>query len=145
MTLQSVILSETQIMAMLQENNPVVWENLYDKYAPAMFGLICKLTDDKLLAEQIFINSFIQLKEKGTLSKINYALYAILLRHTYAYAITHLKQAGVNPKILHPSKENKLIQLLTTQCNSIDEAASILNITFKETKERLHTELLEFQ
>ncbi|MEO5945327.1 MAG: hypothetical protein ABIP79_00810 [Chitinophagaceae bacterium] len=143
MTLQSEKLSEKQIIKMFQENDPLAWESLYEKYAPAMYGLICNLTDDKSLAEQIFINAFIQAKKKETLSKVKNALYAILLRHTYFYAITYLKQVGINPKTLNPLKETKLIHLLTTQCNSIKEAASILTITVKETKKRLNAEFLE--
>ena len=145
MNSQSEILSEKQIITMFQENNPLAWRSLYVKYAAAMYGLICSLTDDKLLAEQIFINAFIQLKEQGTLLKIKYALCAILFRHTYSYAITNLKQVGINPKTLNPSKETKLIHLLTTECNSINEAASLLTITLTETKKRLHTEFLELQ
>ena len=106
MTLESERVSGKEIITMLQENNPLAWEHLYDKYAPAMYGLICSLTDDKLLGEQIFTNSFIQLKEKGTLSKTKYALSAILLKHTYSYAITHLKQMGINPKPLNSPRAN---------------------------------------
>lgn len=95
--------------------------------------------------EQIFINAFIQLKDKGTLSKIKHTLCAILLRHTYCYATKHLKQAGINPKTLNPSKETQLIHLLTTQCNLIKEATVILTITEKETKKRLHAEFLKLQ
>ena len=145
MTLQSEIVSDKKIITMLQENNPLAWESLYEKYAPAMYGLICNLTDDKLLAEQIFINAFIQLKDKETFSKIKYTLCAILLRHTYSYATTHLKQVGINPKTLNHSKETRLIHLLTTQCNSIKEAAANLTITENETKKILHAEFLDFQ
>jgi len=61
MPLQSEILSGNQIVVVLQENNPLAWEHLYDKYALAMYGLICNLTEDKLLAEEIFMNAFLEL------------------------------------------------------------------------------------
>jgi|GEM_PF-3040018 len=67
MSLPSEKISEKNIIAMLQANNPLPWVNLYDKYASAMFGLICNLTEDKLLAEEIFVNAFRELKQKQIL------------------------------------------------------------------------------
>lgn len=118
---------------MLQENNPLAWASIYDKYAPAIYGLICKLTDDQLVAEKIFITAFVQLRASGTLTKITYALYGILLRHTYSCATEYLKQAGIIPKILDSSKESRLFHLLATKCNFLKEAESILAISVKET------------
>lgn len=142
MLLPSEILPENKIIVMLQENNPLVWGHLHDKYAPAMYGLICNLTADKLLAEEIFMNAFLELKQKQTLSKINYALLPIILRYTYSYANKHLKKIRIPPNIFHPLQETKLIHLLTTQCNSLKEAATILNITVKEAKKKLRVEFL---
>ncbi len=145
MPLQSEILSGNQIIVMLEENNPLAWGHLYDKYAPAMYGLIYNLTKDKILAEEIFMSAFLELKQKQTLSKIKYALLPIILRHTYSYTTKHLRKIRVTPKILNPPKEAQVIHLLTTQCISLNEAASILNITEKETKERLHVEFLNLR
>ena len=144
MTLESEIVSEKEIITMLQENNPLAWEHLYDKYAPAMYGLVCSLTDDKLLGEQIFANSFIQLKKNGILSGTKYALSAVLLKHTYSYAMTHLKQIGINPKPSDSPNKTKILYLILTQCNVIKEAASMLTITEKEVKKRIHAEFSGF-
>jgi len=145
MPLQSEILSGNQIVVVLQENNPLAWEHLYDKYALAMYGLICNLTEDKLLAEEIFMNAFLELKQKQTLSKIEYALLPVIFRHTYCFTINHLKTIRISPKTLNPPKEAEVIHLLTTRCNSLNEAASILNITAEETKKRLRVEFLNLR
>jgi hypothetical protein len=145
MSLQNEVVSEKQIIVMLQENNPLAWVNLYDKYGSAMYGLIFGLTEDKPLAEEIFTKAFLELKQKQILSKIKFALCAIILRYTYSYTTAHLKKLGITPKKLNSPKEVELIHLLTTQCNSLNEAASILNITVRETKKRLHTAFLNLR
>lgn len=138
-------ISDQQIIILLEENNLLAWEKLYDKYAAAMFGLICNLTNDKTLAEEIFITAFLQLKENQILSKVKFSLYPTLLRHTFSYTTKRLKALGINPKIYNPLEEVKLIHLLSTQCNSIKEVASIFNMTEEETKKKLRAELLNLR
>ncbi|MEO6135702.1 MAG: hypothetical protein ABIP35_11150 [Ginsengibacter sp.] len=138
-------ISGSQIIVMLRENNPLAWGHLYDKYALAMYGLICDLTEDKLLAEEILIKAFLELKQKQTQLKIEYALLPIILRHTHSYTIKHLKKTGITPRTLHPPKETELIHLLTTQCHSLKEAASTLNITVEETRQNLHVAFLNLR
>ena len=145
MTIQGELLTENEILIMLKEKNPLVWGNLYDKYAAAMFGLICNLTEDRLTAEDIFIKAFLSLKETLVLSKIEYALYCNLLRYTHFYAITHLKALGLKPNNYNPYKEINLIHHLVTQCNSIDEAALMLTITVKEAKKKLRADFKELE
>ena len=142
MTIQGELLSENEILIMLKEKNPLVWGYLYDKYAAAMFGLIFNLTKDKLMAEDIFIKTFLSLKETLILTKIEFALYSNLLRFTHFYATTYLKDLGLTPNKYHPYNEINLIHHLTTQCNSIDEAALMLSITVKETKKKLRADFL---
>ncbi|MEO8116683.1 MAG: hypothetical protein ABI653_03485 [Bacteroidota bacterium] len=145
MTLQSEVLPGSQIIDMLQENNPLSWSHLYDKYAPVMYGLICNLTEDKLLAEEILKKTFIELKQKQVLSKIKYALLPIILRYTHSYTIEYLKNISIREKTFHPPIETELIHLFTTQCGSIKEAAYMLHITEKEIKKRLYVEFLHLR
>ncbi len=145
MLLQTERLSENQIILLFQKNNPLVWEGLYDKYAPAMCGLICNLTDDKKLAEEIFTNAFLHLKQRQILLKIKHALCPALLRYTYSFTTTHLKKIGIIPKTLKLPEGTELIHLLTTQCNSLSHAAFFLKISLPEAKEKLHIEFLSLQ
>jgi len=137
--------SDQQIITLLLENNLLAWESLYDKYSSAMFGIILNLTDDKTLAEEIFIAAFLQLKEKQILANVKYALCPTLLRYTFNYTTEYLKRSGLNSKIFNPAEEVKLIHLLCTQCNSIKKVASILNMTEEETKKKLRSEILNLR
>lgn len=143
--IESEFMCESEIIIMFQENNPFAWSHLYDKYASAMLGSIYKLTNDKILSEEILLKVFLELKQTQILSKIQLALLPVILRFTHLYTLKHLKVIGVSPKHLKQTKESKLVDLLTTQCSSLKEAAVILNITATEGKQKLHLEFLKLR
>ncbi|MEP6846169.1 MAG: hypothetical protein ABI861_09200 [Panacibacter sp.] len=65
----SKTVSDQYILFMLAENNLKSWENLYDKYAPVMYAVICNLTDNKAVAAEILTEAFMQVKQKQILLK----------------------------------------------------------------------------
>lgn len=136
-------ISDQHILSLFAENNPAGWEVLYDKYAPAMYGIIYNLTKNKTIAEEIFTAAFLQLKEKRFFSDIKNTFCPLLLRYTYNFTIRQLKRFGINPKYSNSPEENKLTYLLYTRCNSLKEAASALNITVEEAKRKLHFEFID--
>ncbi len=138
-------ISEEQIIKLLQKNGSSVWGILYDRYSASMYGIICSLTDDIKIAEQILIEVFKQLKERQILSKVKHALCPNLLRYTYDSATMQLKKYGITQKTLNVSDEVKLIYLLHSQCSSLKEAASILNLSEEETKQKIRSELLQYR
>ena len=118
------------------------WEKIYDKYSIPLFTLICNLTDDRIIAEEIFTETFVRLKDRLQLSEANYSLCAQLMRHTYITAMHQLKRNGIKPKVWHSPEETKLIHLLCTQCNSLHEVALMMNITKDQAKKKLHENFL---
>ena len=141
MQLQTKKISDQNILSMIAENNLDAWELLYDKYAPAMYGIICNLTDDITLAKEIFKDAFIQLKEQRIFSKVTYSLCACLLRHTHTFARQQLKERG--KACSNGTVENtSLIKVLCSQELSFKQAASNFNITEVEAKRKLHQEFL---
>ena len=139
------ISSQIILSKILIEKNLQGWQLFYDKYAGAMYGCICTLTDDKAMAEEIFKEAFIHLKEKEILSGFNSALLPCLLRYTSKFATERLMQHDLKPKAANLVEENKLIHLLCSSCHSLKEAASILNITEEEARKKLHLEFLAFR
>ena len=135
-------LPDQEIFLLLKKNNRHIWEYIYDKYSPAIYGIICSITDDKVLAEKIFIDAFVEVKEKQVLLKISHSICVHLLRFTYQFAINKLKEYEVNPAVNYPVVPASLINFLCIQCGSIKEAASILNITEEEIKKKLRFEFL---
>lgn len=137
-------ISDQNILSMIAENNLEAWEYLYDKYAPAMFGIICNLTMDRKIAEDVFKETFLQLKEKQILSKVTYALCPYLLRHTNTFAKQQLKERNIDCS-KNPIEETSLINILCSQSINIKEVASRFNITVEEFKNKLRAEFLELR
>ncbi|MCY7421033.1 MAG: hypothetical protein LH478_04740 [Chitinophagaceae bacterium] len=50
-----------ELIALLQKIEKAAFEFLYDKYAPMLYGIICKLVEDNWLADEILKKSFVQI------------------------------------------------------------------------------------
>lgn len=135
--------SDEYILTLIRENDPLAWNALYDKYAAAMYGLIHSLTSSPEMAERIFMAAFRRLKSENKLKKITHALCPVILRYTYSCTMEMLPKQGINNVPEDARQDTKLISLFLTKCNSIKEAASLLNITEEETKNKLHVEVSE--
>ncbi|MEO5571605.1 MAG: hypothetical protein ABIT08_11005 [Bacteroidia bacterium] len=112
---------------MIAENNLEAWEYLYDKYEYSMYAIICNLTGDRTLAEEIRKESFLLLKEKQILSKGTYALCTCSLRHSNIFARQQPKAWGL-------TCSNSPINIICFQNISLNQAASNFNITEEEVK-----------
>ncbi|MEO7523482.1 MAG: hypothetical protein ABIT58_05270 [Ferruginibacter sp.] len=117
------------------------WEFIYDRYSASMYGVIVKLTDNKKASEEILTMVFLELQNQKDFLKTDQSLCAILLRYTYKFAITHLKEEDRKKQI--PGNDNpNIIELLTTKCNSLDDVAKLLDITKDEAKTKLREAFL---
>ncbi len=142
MTQQANYISEAQLLTMLGKHDKNAWINLYDKYSAAMYSIVRQLTHNNEVANKIFTEAFLQLKEKNVLLKIRFGLCPFLLRYTYNYASEYLKREGINPVSNDKAVHLQLVHLLCTQCNSIKDVAHKLNITEAAAKKDLQREFL---
>ncbi len=137
--IQNESISDQNILSLIGENNLEAWGHLYDKYAPVMFGIVYHLTDDRIVAEEIFKEVFIRLKEDKILSKYKYVLCTYLVRHTNRFTRHQLMKRG-----LICTQDNKdetsLISILYTQHITMKEAAFQFNFTEEEAKLKLRLE-----
>ena len=142
MKTKTIIISDQTILSMIEEKNLEAWELLYDKYAPAMYGIICGLVNDRAIADDIFKEAFIQLKEKNILNKVTYALCPCLLRYTQKFAKEQLTQRGITVTQDY-LQETSLVKIFCSQKPTVSEVASNFNITEKELKIKLRQELFD--
>ena len=95
---------------MLDQNEAMAWEFIYDKYAPCMYGEILKLVPDEKLASKILVETFIHLKEEKGVFKNIKSLYPTLLRHTYINTVKYVGAIAIIPimnGLLHKSRSLK--------------------------------------
>ena len=142
LTQRSNHISDAQLLIMIGENDVNAWRDLYDKYSGAMYSIVWHLTHNNEVANKIFTEAFLQLKEKNILIKIHFALCPFLLRYTHNYASQYLKKSGINPVSNSKIFDSHLIHLLCTQCNSIKDLAFKLNIAEAAAVKDLRKEFL---
>jgi hypothetical protein len=84
-------MSDTEIMCLIEHNNFLGWQCLYNKYALMMYAGIFWITDDKALTEEIMSLLFVQLKTDKALLNTKLTLGTSLLHHTYSTAYKMVK------------------------------------------------------
>jgi hypothetical protein len=130
---------DSTIVAMLADNDINAWEQLYDKYAPMMYGAISKITRDERLAENIFRECFLQLKVNRNILKIRVDLCTFLLKHTHNFTFNYLNEMGLmydNGKINY---NDPLMQLLSSRQITF-KAADVAGNPQLEARKKLREE-----
>lgn len=134
-------ISDSTILSLIGGNIPSGWDQLYDKYAPVMYGVIQAHTGDRKVAEQIFMKLFIRLKQNEILLKINVTLCVCILRYTYINTREELRRRGIN-YTESPLMGNSVLGIFFSQNTTIAKVATKLKISEKEVKQNLHKEFL---
>lgn len=105
--------SDSKIVSMIANEQVKGWEYLYDKYSSSMYGIIYTLSKNKNIAEDIFVNLFLHLKENmEILITQNEKLCTFLMQETLAFVRNDLKIKGLDTDKDSLSDMPKLIQLL---------------------------------
>ena len=128
----------------VSQNKTTLWHSIYDEHAASIYGLICYLTTNTRLAEDIFQQVFLQLKdvEEQIVSKTIGELCPFLLRHTYKSTIEQLTKRNINPVTDNPFTEMELIHLLCTRGMSLKEVAVVINTTEEDLRKKLRSVFL---
>jgi hypothetical protein len=129
-----------------ENHNDIVWEQVYQKYAPLIYAIILNMTVDKLIAADIFKGAFYGLKRRRILSRTPVALCQALLRHAYKLTLKYLEMRGmtaINSSPFH--SQFKLLNMLYFDLVPIKEAAQKLNMTEQELLRGLRMEFIKFR
>jgi hypothetical protein len=117
------LMSDTEITGLIENNNFLGWQCLYNKYALTMYVGILWITDDKILTEEIMSHLFVQLKTDKSLLYTKQTLCSSLLHHTYAisYKMLKIKEMRTEKHNVHLEPCPKLTHLMR-KSKSITEA-----------------------
>lgn len=83
----NIIITDTQIMSKIKENDSKALEELYDRYSPILYTLIKKIVPDQTVAEEVLADIFVILWKKGKsfeLSNENLYTWLIILARNKA-------------------------------------------------------------
>ncbi len=139
-------LPDTEPIFVIVQNDESIWEYVYHKYAPTMYGIIFQMTGDKTIAEEILESIFLELKEKKTISKIHPTLCIELLRHTYEFSSNHLKKLGLLPANAQPFDKNyPLINQFCFELNTLKEAAIKSAMSEPQMLQQLQVEFMRLR
>lgn len=133
---------DTIISRKVVEKKQPNWSHLYDEYAPMMYGVILKISDNEIIAEEIFENVFLELKERKILSPHHTPLRYSVLRHTYKLTLKYLKELGIAVKPYH--ENYPLIHLFYFEQVSLEEAAIKSDIPTQVVLKNLRAEFNHF-
>jgi hypothetical protein len=131
------LMSDTEILCLIEHKNFLGWQCLYNKYALMMYVGILWITDDKILAEEIMSHLFVQLKTDKTLLNTKLTLCSSLLYHTYAISYKMLK---VNE--MRCGKHNIQLDSCPSLIDLMNDATAL---TEAEAKGKLRLEIHEIR
>ncbi len=100
--------------------NSATWSQLYDRYAPMMYGVLLQMTASDRLAENILQQVFVALHQAVMPQQLNAVL---CLRHTYKVALQYLKTHSIS----------------IVQQNPFNAQYPNINLFYIETTTALHT------
>ena len=80
----------------VDQYNLTRWNNIFEFYAPIMYGSILRLINSKEHAQNILLEAFLMLKENKLCSKFKKPLCVGLLIHTHRVALKYLRNRKLN-------------------------------------------------
>jgi hypothetical protein len=137
MITQRHLMSDTEILCLIEHNNFLGWQCLYNKYALMMYVGILWITDDKKLTEEIMSLLFVQLKMDKTLLNTKQTLCSSLLHHTYAIAYKMMK---IND--MRHGKHNIQFDPCPILTHLMEDATAL---TAAEAKAKLHLDVIRIR
>lgn len=112
-----------EIIALIEQHNPVGWKKMYDKYALSMYVAVLWVVDDTIFAENILTQLFYQLKVDKTLLNSKKTLSASLLHYTY---VTTYKMLRADNKA--HQNERSYNDLFTSLDDLVYEPYAFMNV-----------------
>jgi DNA-directed RNA polymerase specialized sigma24 family protein len=133
--------SDSTIVSMLTEKNSSAWEQLYDKYAPLMYGAVFQITKDDRVAEKIFKECFLQLKESKNISNVRGPLDFFLLKHAQNFTLNYFKLIELAVEVNKKENHNTpLVEMLESKQITVKRSEPVSTVEQKEARKKLREE-----
>jgi DNA-directed RNA polymerase specialized sigma24 family protein len=130
---------DLQMAIAIKQGNQEYLGLLYDKYAPALSGIISRITDDKKLEEKILSTTFVNVwNQIATFNSSTGSLFSWIIRIARQTAFEVLKAAQQqNPdhyNTVYSAHQKSVFELVYYKGLTYNEVATQLQITVDEVK-----------
>lgn len=137
--------SQEEFISFIQKKDKVAFGSLYNTYSPVIYGVICKLSQDAHLSEEILQKVFVKIWQNiSNFEPSKQRLLAWMLIMTRSIADEVLQQ-NKDSKIQTPNNNvinnKEVLPLIYFKGYSLKRAAEALNISVEELKLKLKMEL----
>lgn len=145
--------NDQQLAASIGQGDQQALHVIYDRYAPALFGIISRIANDKLLAEEVLTKVFLNIGSKvGSFNPIMSSFFTWLINLTRQITFDMIKSHSnknpnnnnnVNKPVGNNNSGNSVFELLFYHGLSIAETGAVLGMTEEEVKQNLAKSLKE--
>ena len=116
------------------------WETIYDRYAPLLYGTILRCTEDRVVANEILVATFLRLRDKAFDFKATHVLIP-LVRFCHGVAVAYLAEKGIPPKDPDDfARKYPVLNCILFQVDSFNEAEKMLLKDAPAIRKKLHEE-----
>ena len=147
--------NDQQLAASMGHGNQQALHVIYDRYAPALFGIINRITTDKLLAQEALTKVFLNIEVKvGSFNPAMSSFFTWLINLTRQIAVDMIKNESnknlnnsynVSKSVGKNNARNSVFEMLFYRGFSIAETSAALGMTDEEVKQILAKSLKELK
>jgi DNA-directed RNA polymerase specialized sigma24 family protein len=134
---------DLQMTVFIEKRNQHSMDYFYDKYSPALYGAIYRITNNKHLAEECLTSTFVKaLNEIADFQRSGISLFTWLLRIARQFAFESITQEKAKTPGAHNSVNGRdqtysPFELVYSKGFSVMQAAELSGITVIELKNNL--------
>ena len=137
--------TDFKLVSELMLDKPTAWEQLYDTYAPMMYGSILNITGDEKTACHLLQEAFVELRNREMLLRIQASLCISLVKHCFNITLKHLRMRGLTPQNDILDANCQLIHFFYFEEMTLTEIAVKLAMPELEVMKNLQAEFKEIR
>lgn len=137
--------TDFKLVSALMDNKPTAWAELYDTYAPMMYGLMLNITGNEEMAGNLLQQAFVDLKNRELLLRIQASLCVSLAKHCCNLTLKYLKIQGLSPQGEILDRQYKLIHFFYFEDLTLTEIAVQLAMPEFQVIKNLQAEFKEMR
>lgn len=147
LTIDFISKDDLQLAAFIEEKNLQSMDYLYDKYSPALYGMIHRITNNKHLAEQCLTATFVKAwNEIAAFQSSGTSLFTWLLKLARQSAFEAIaqepeKNSGTHNYVNGHDRHYSAFELVYFKGLSVMQAAELLGISVIELRANIRTDL----